>query len=130
MNLAASPDQIIKLEKRYWNAMKSVDIEAAISLTKFPCIVAGPSGTRRVSEDEYRELMRAIDSNAYKNVEIRDPEVDLLNDETALISYTTEMGGMEMQDVSAWVRDDNGWRCAFHSENPKGAAKRSSASTA
>lgn len=111
-------NEIIVLETKYWDAMKNNDIETAVSLTKFPCTVTGPQGAQRVTEAQYRDLMNAADSSKYKDIEIRDAHVDILSESTALISYQTLVNGMKMLDVSTWVREDDKWVCAFHSENP------------
>ena len=118
MNSIPNKQDIFILEKKYWAAMKNNDIEAAVSLTKFPCIVTSPKGAMRVSEAQYRQMMQKNEASQYKGIEIVDPHVDILNDDTALISYNITHNGMKMLDVSTWVREGNKWVCAFHSENP------------
>jgi hypothetical protein len=40
--------ELLELEKRYWQAIKDQDVEAAMRLTDDPCIVAGdPFGRDR-----------------------------------------------------------------------------------
>lgn len=51
-------------------------------------------------------------------IELQDPQVDVLNQDTALISYSIKYNGMDMLDVSTWVREKGRWSCAFHAENP------------
>lgn len=111
--------EILELEEKYWDAMRENDVETAVALTKFPCTVAGPHGARRVTESEYRELMLAMNGDDYKGIELKNPMVDFLNDNTALISYTTCVKGMKMLDVSTWVCEGGQWVCAFHSETPQ-----------
>lgn len=112
-------DQIfLGLEKRYWKAMRENDVDTAVSLTKFPCLIAGPQGLRKVEEDEYRKMMESMNGKAYQNVTLEDPKVAMLNEQTALVAYSTHMNGMRMLDVSTWVKDGTDWICAFHSENP------------
>lgn len=74
----------------------------------------------RITEKEYRQMMWAHNPDQFKGIELTDAKVDLLNEDTALISYSTEVNGMSMLDVSTWVREGKEWRCAFHSENPQG----------
>ena len=119
MNNISVQNEIINLEIQYWSAMKTSDVETAVSLTRFPCIVTSPKGVMRVSEDQYRKMMKSNKPEQFKNVEINDPKVDVLNDKTALISYSFEFNGMNMLDVSTWVHEDGKWLCAFHSENPQ-----------
>lgn len=111
-------DEIISLEKKYWQAMGDADIETAVSLTRFPCIVSGPQGTRRISEDEYRSMMKSHPSDQYKTIEMKNPHVESLGDKAAIISYETNVNGMKMSDLSTWIRQGDQWVCAFHSENP------------
>ncbi len=118
MNTAPEKTEILGLERMYWDAMKNNDVESAISLTKFPCTISGPQGTRRVSEKEYRKLMSSMKGDCYEGVQIENPEVDVLGTDTALISYSTQVKGMKMLDISTWVRDGGKWVCAFHAENP------------
>lgn len=118
MNNAPNKQDIFILEKKYWDAMRNNDVEAAVSLTKFPCIITSPKGAKRITETQYRQMMQANKSDQYKGIEIVDPYVDLLNENTAMISYNIIHKGIKMLDVSTWVREGNKWVCAFHSENP------------
>lgn len=118
MNAAPSKQDIFNLEKKYWHAMKNNDVDTAVALTKFPCTVAGPKGAQRISQDQYREMMQSNKGDQYKDVHIKDPHINIINENTALISYSIEIKGMKMLDVSTWVRDGDKWVCAFHSENP------------
>lgn len=110
--------EIVRLEKKYWAAMKENDVERAVALTRFPCTVAGPQGAMQVSEEQYRRLMSVQEKGHFKGIQVKNAQVDLLNPSTALINYSTVVDGMKMTDVSMWVRDGKRWRCAFHSENP------------
>ncbi len=98
--------------------MKNNDVDAAVELTKFPCVVVSPMGAQRFEEKEYRKLMESANGNNFKNIEIQNPEVNFLNEDTALISYKINHNGMDMLDVSTWVRENDKWVCGFHSENP------------
>ncbi len=117
MESATTQQEIIGLEKKYWEAMKSDDVETAVSLTKFPCLVAGPMGAQRVSESQYRKMMGDADGRKFEGIELENPEVDMLNDDAAMISYSVKQNGMNMLDVSTWVRENGKWMCVFHSEN-------------
>lgn len=118
MNTAPNKQDIFKLETKYWDAMKNNDVEAAVALTKFPCTITSPKGVQRITEEQYRQMMKSASGEKYKDVEIQDPRVDVLNENTAMISYLTIVNGMKMLDVSTWVRANDKWACAFHSENP------------
>lgn len=113
-----SESEIIGFEKKYWKAMGDKDVGAAISLTYFPCLISGPQGTRRVSEDEYRRLMEAHPMEDFKDIEIQNPKVDVINEKTAFITYTVEINNKKMQNVSTWIKEAEKWECVFHSEIP------------
>lgn len=118
MSSIASQQEILGLENQYWQAMADEDVEAAVALTRFPCVLTSPKGAQRITEEQYRKMMASHKGAAYKNVELKNPQIDSLTDDTALISYSVEVNGMKMLDVSTWVREGGQWRCAFHSENP------------
>jgi len=118
MNSNPTQNEILGLERKYWDAMKNNDVDAAVKLTKFPCVVTSPKGAQRIDEKEYRKMMESMKGDSYKEVEIENPQVDILSQDTALISYSIQHNGMKMLDVSTWVRENGKWACAFHSENP------------
>jgi ketosteroid isomerase-like protein len=110
--------EILGLERKYWDAMRNKDVDAAVEMTKFPCILTSPKGAQRIEEKEYRDMMNSMKVDTFKGVEIENAEVNFLNKDTALISYSIKYNGMDMLDVSTWVRENGKWTCAFHSENP------------
>ena len=111
--------EIIELEQKFWKAMQDNDIESAVSLTRFPCLISGPKGTRLVVEDEFRNLMKGQQGDSYKGIELKNQLVEILNDETAVITYEFEMKNKTYMDASTWVRQNGNWVCAFHSESEK-----------
>lgn len=118
MNSNPTQNEILRLEQKYLDAMKNNDVEAAVKLTKFPCVLSSPKGAQRIEEKEYRKMMESMNGDEYKGIDIENPQVDVLNRDTALISYSIKFNGMNMLDISTWVREDGQWTCAFHSENP------------
>lgn len=113
--------EILNMERKYWDAMQSQDIEAAVSLTKFPCTIASPKGVQRVNEADYRKMMSSSNGEAFKGIELQNPQVEVFNYDAAMISYSIKQNGVKMLDVSTWVREHGHWVCAFHSENPLNA---------
>ena len=41
-------DQIIELERKYWDGMANLDYETVKNLTYFPCIVASKDGVNQI----------------------------------------------------------------------------------
>lgn len=112
-------NEIIELENKYWKAMAESDVETAVSLTRFPCLVSGPRGTNLVTENDYREMMAAHPGDQFRNIKLENTKVEFVNDDLAILSYETQIKEKRMSDVSTWVREKDKWICAFHSENPK-----------
>jgi hypothetical protein len=60
--------------------------------------------------------------------ELEDVKVTFPNDTTAIVTYRVKQvmaprgqkGGEpeEMNDTSTWIKTDDGWRCAMHTETP------------
>lgn len=119
--------EIIDLETRYWQAMKDKDVETALALTADPCIVTGAQGVSRIDADKYRRLMEGgtweLRSFRFDDVEVLD-----LAEDAAVIGYnvTEELlvDGKPLTltaaDASTWIRKGGEWRCALHTESPKG----------
>lgn len=111
--------QVIELEQRFWQAMKDEDINTAVSLTRFPCLITGPQGSQLVNEDDFRKMMNAHSGKEFEGIEIKNNLVEILNDDTAVITYEAVQNGETKLNASTWVNKNGNWLCAFHSENPK-----------
>jgi hypothetical protein len=120
--------QLVELERRYWQALKDKDVEAAIDLTDDPCIVAGAQGVGSIDHATYMAMMENA-SWTIVDFEIRDDvQVRLLNDECAIVAYTVHEEltvdgapvSIDAADTSTWVRRDGRWLCALHTESLAG----------
>ena len=49
--------ELLKLERRYWKALKERDLDTALSLTDDPCIVVGAQGVGKVDHRMYSSMM-------------------------------------------------------------------------
>lgn len=110
--------QIIELEEKFWQAMKENDVDTAVSLTRFPCLISGPKGSRLVNEDDFRQMMSGHDGKDYADLKVTNNMVEILNEETAVITYQSSLKGKTFIDASTWINENGNWLCAFHSENP------------
>jgi hypothetical protein len=63
--------ELLALEQRYWQAIQDREVETALSLTEFPCIVAGAGGTAAVSREQYQQMMQTA-SYTLREFEIKD----------------------------------------------------------
>jgi ketosteroid isomerase-like protein len=120
--------ELVDLERRYWQALKDKDVAAAVELTDEPCIVAGAQGVGLIDHPTYKSMMENA-TWAIVDFDIRDDvQVRLLGDETAILAYTVheeltvdgEPVTIAAADTSTWVRRDGRWLCAVHTESLTG----------
>ncbi|MBS0031806.1 nuclear transport factor 2 family protein [Chitinophaga sp. 22321] len=114
-------NQILELEKKYWDGMKNHDFQTVKSLTYFPCLVAGKNGVLNVDEASYKKM---FESGKDKQIEVEDisnVESQMINERTAIIAYliTLEYDGTSMSCActSTWVKQNDSWLCAMHTES-------------
>ena len=116
-------DEIIALEKSYWDAMKKKDGQRAAALSGKTSLVTGMNGVMSIAKDKMGKMTEdgdwTLESYAFDDVEVAVPAADV-----AIIAYTvTQKVNMKgkSQDVraadsSTWIRGPNGWECHAHSE--------------
>jgi ketosteroid isomerase-like protein len=116
--------EIVDLEKQYWQAVKDGDVDAAMKLTDFPCLVASSRGARSVDREGFAQMM-SDSSYAIRKLDFgKQPQVRMLSDDVAVIAYEIHeeltVDGkpktMDAVDTSTWIRRNGEWRCALHSE--------------
>lgn len=125
MNAHAMPtkDEIIALEKSYWDAMKKKDGNRTAELSAKSSLVTGARGVTRIPKEKMGRMTEegswTLDSYAFEDIEVSTPSPDV-----ALIAYTVRqdvtMDGksdsLKAADSSVWIRGANGWECHAHSE--------------
>jgi hypothetical protein len=122
--------QILDLERRYWEAIRDNDVRSAVSLTEFPCLIAGASGVRSVDQASYEKMMTGGSWKLHEFEIENGAEVRQLTDDVAVIVYrvreemTVEGKPVTLRaaDSSVWVRRGDSWRCAMHTESLVGDA--------
>lgn len=121
----AIENEIIGLEKKYWQAIKDQDLETAMTLTYEPCIVAGPQGVSRFGKSDFKKMMQDSKS-VLKNFEIKDDaEVQVFGDDLAVLAYSVHEEftiegkpvSVDAAESSTWVRKNGKWLCAMHTES-------------
>lgn len=112
--------EIIKLEKKYWDAMASQDYETVRNLTKFPCIVAGKQGVMSIDEPTYKKMFEQGSGRKMKVKSISQEQIETGEDH-ALLGYLIELDydgkAMKCACTSTWIKEDNKWLCAMHTES-------------
>jgi uncharacterized protein (TIGR02246 family) len=116
--------ELIHLENRFWQAIQKKDIEAAVSLTDDPCLVAGSKGVSRIDKEKFRSIMKAA-TYTLLDFQLKETEVRLLTDDVAILAYTVhedltvdgERVSMDASDSSTWIKRKGRWLCAMHTES-------------
>lgn len=125
MNAPAMPtrDEVIALEKSYWDAMMKKDGNRTAELSAKSSLVTGARGVMRIARDKMGAMTEegewTLNSYNFDDVEVSTPSPDV-----ALIAYTVRqsvtMDGksqdLRAADSSVWIRGANGWECHAHSE--------------
>jgi ketosteroid isomerase-like protein len=128
MATTSAPNELLALEKRFWQAMKDRDVDTALSMTADPCIVAGPQGFATVDHPTFRKMMGTA-PYSIESVELgEDATVQMINDDMGIVAYTVEeklrIEGedvtLKAADSSVWIRKDGGWVCTLHTESITG----------
>ena len=118
-------DELLGLEKRYWQAIQDQDVDAALRLTDESCIVTGAQGIGMIDRQTLAAMMKAT-TYSLKRFEIKPgAQVRLLRDDVALVAYQVHeelvVEGkpviLDAAESSTWVRRDGRWLCAMHT-NP------------
>lgn len=66
-------NELLGLERKFWQAMKDRDFDAALSLTDYPCIVAGAYGIDLVDRQKFISMM---ESSPYKITDFQLKDMD------------------------------------------------------
>ncbi len=124
---ASLTDEIMGLEKAFWEAMRSKDAAVAAAMTAPQCVVAGASGTAVIDPAVMGQMLSGatwtLESYAFES-----PTVQMLDDDTAIVAYkATEQLTVDGKpltltafDTSVWRRDGGRWLCALHTESLAG----------
>lgn len=123
----AKESEILSLEKKFWDAIKAKDAEAASALMGEECIVAGAQGASKIDRKAFAKMTKEGKWTLHEYA-IKDAEVLAAGPDTAVIGYKVSekisMNGKEMTleaaDTSVWCRTDGKWLCALHTESVLG----------
>ena len=53
----ATEQELIALEKKYWDAMIAKDVDTAVAMSDDPCVSTGAQGVSVIGKEQYRKLM-------------------------------------------------------------------------
>jgi hypothetical protein len=118
-----SRDEIVALEKSYWDAMKAKDGKRTAALSGKTSLVTGPKGVMAIPKAKMGAMTEdgdwTLEDYDFEDVEVATPSPDV-----AIIAYTVrqtvttkgESRKMRAADSSTWVRGAAGWECHAHTE--------------
>lgn len=127
MAMAITEKELLELERKFWQAMKDQDVDSAMKLTEFPCLVAGPQGVGSIDEKAFELMLKA--SPKLTEFRLKDgAKMRRISDDVAVLAYEVheeltvdgQPVSIEAAEVSTWVRKDGHWACAQHSEAIEG----------
>jgi hypothetical protein len=122
-----SKQDIIELEKKFWQTMVDRDVETAASMMSDASIVIGAQGASTIDAKTFARMMKE-GTWELRSFKLDKLQVQVTNDDTAIIGYeVTEklvVDGKPLEmtayDASVWTRVDGEWKCALHTESVKG----------
>jgi uncharacterized protein (TIGR02246 family) len=129
MMTQSDKQELLDVEKEFWDAMKTKDAKSAGRLTDDGCIIVGAQGVSAIDSQAMAKMTKEgkWDLKQYSFDE-KSTQVRFLTDDIAIVAYkvneTVVMDGqtipLEANDSSVWVRRDGEWRCALHTESVAG----------
>jgi hypothetical protein len=129
MTHTISDQELLDLERSYWDALKERDFRTIGRLTAEDSTVAGASGVAGVDP---RSIQKQIESAPYTIKDYRiDPQTIRINrlcDDTVSIAYAVHEDlevdskpvKLDAFDLSVWKQSGTGWTCVLHTESIKG----------
>jgi hypothetical protein len=129
MTTTSIEQELLGLERAYWDSMISKDPKVASKLTADESLMVGAQGVRSVTSDAIGEM---VQSDGWKVTSYRfsDVKVKAVGRDTAIVAYHVveemEVEGkplkLEANDASVWTRRDGKWVCVLHTESLAGDA--------
>jgi len=118
-----SKDDIIALEKSYWDAIQRKDGTRTAQLSGKTALVTGMRGVASIAKDKMGKMTES-DKWVLESYNFEDVEVTVPTPDVAIIAYKVRqkvtMDGksqdMHAADSSTWIRGPQGWECHAHSE--------------
>jgi hypothetical protein len=129
MTTRPARDDILDLERRFWNTMRDKDGAAAARMTATPCVLVGAQGVSAIDPASMTQMMQhgqwTLKRYAFDDESV---QIQSIDDDTAIIAYAVmedlEVEGKPMSlhanDSSVWVRRGGPWVCVLHTESVAG----------
>jgi hypothetical protein len=129
MSSSTHEQELVDVERRFWNAMKEKDAAAASALTDDQCVIVGAQG---VSAIDAKTMAKLTSEGQWEleqfSFDEQKRQIRFLTDDIAIVAYPVrervvvdgETLPVVANDSSVWIRRDGQWRCALHTESLAG----------
>ena len=117
--------EIMALERKFWQSMADMDVDAAVALLDEESTAAGTHGIHYFSPAEYKTMAQAEDARI-TSFEFFDERVIFPVPDVAIASYKAqqcftiagESHEQVVYDTTTWVRKNGKWLACAHTETP------------
>lgn len=125
----AIDQEILALEKQYWDAMKSKDSTTAKRLSDDPSVLVNSQGIAEIDRETLAGMVKGAPYQLREySIDDREVRVRSLTDDVVVIAYKVHEDlvvegkptTMEAFETSVWVHRDGKWVCALHTETLPG----------
>jgi hypothetical protein len=123
----ALTEELLGLEREFWTALRDKDAEVATRLTDQPSVVVGAQG---IGDLDHAALGRMIRDAPWdlSRFDLANATVRRISDDVAVVAYEVkediridgEQMALKAYDSSVWVRRQDRWVCALHTESIAG----------
>jgi len=129
MSSSTHEQELVDVERRFWNAMKEKDAAAASALTDDQCVIVGAQG---VSAIDAKTMAKLTSEGQWEleqfSFDEQKRQIRFLTDDIAIVAYPVrervvvdgETLPVVANNSSVWIRRDGQWRCALHTESLAG----------
>jgi hypothetical protein len=120
-------DELLDVEKRFWQTMIDRDVATASALMAEACIITGAQDVAQIDRASFGKMLEGgqwtLLDYSFEDVKVINPTPDL-----AVIGYKVtehvEIDGRRIElkaaDASTWMRQDGKWVCVLHTESVLG----------
>ena len=129
MTPQAQKQELLAVERRFWDTMKTKDAPQSARMTDDGCIVVGAQGVSAIDGKMMAKMMTEGKWELQQfTFDEKSTQVKFLTDDIAIVAYKVNerllVDGkplpLEANDASVWVRRNGNWLCALHTESLAG----------
>lgn len=122
----ATHDEIMQLERKFWQSMQDMDVDTAVSLLDAESTSVSGWGIHHFGPDEYRAMAQSGGARI-TSFELFDARVIFPLPDVAVATYSAKQSftlegkthDMVVHDTTTWVRKDGQWLACAHTESAR-----------